>query len=792
MKFLSDALTRIFGGLLNEEAPWRAFSKRSDGNVAIWFAMLLLPMLGFSFGALKFAEMSSFRSDMNDALEASALAVARRAAALGVDPCTLSENSDGTIQNQDAFDTLTTYGQEFFLRNFARADNIFGDKTLTQNFNPENHVTFSVGCSTVRATSSAYLDMGSILSEFFEVSAIPVGRTTEVSLPGAGRVELALVLDVTGSMDWCPTPSGGNCGSNNRMKALKDAAGDMLDSLYGPGDDIVNNFVRVAIVPFNTGVNVGPESFFYGSGGGVTSDGLSWIDTEAEAFWHGANFFHVEYDDSSGASNSGNWFDIDPDRKVNHFDLFNSIDEDYAEWKGCVEARPFPLDEVDAEPGTAFTETDYNAARTKPSDLTIPDDVTSSVISRINMAWNDIPTIPSHYTLAELADPANTKFVPWFVPDEPDCYYGACGGYESQSGWQRDFFSGNWWDAEDFPANILDGPDSDFGDYEDWYQNRYFVLDYKYTNVRNGTRDSSEPYRNLLMHYRNVYHENIVVAGDIVSGGKADCGQGIFSFGYDSSNAADMVEIINRFGAYECREGEYFLRQAYPGIWNETTQTYDGKYDDVYAYSSTSDETSTREIASQGPNYNCSTPILRLTNRKKDITDHLDKLIPGGGTNVSVGAAWGWRVLSNRAPFVDGTDPNTLEGKRWRKFMVLMTDGENSLTPLSNHNDSYFGAYGFLSEDRLGINSDSGRSTRADEYEAEFDNKMIRICHRARMDGIKVFSIGFAIQAGGAIEQALKACAIETDAYFRADNASELNEAFGNITDQIVELHISG
>lgn len=58
-------------------------------------------------------------------------------------------------------------------------------------------------------------------------------------------IEVALVMDVTGSMS-----------TNNNIGALRTAATSFLDIMFAPGRD--RDFIKIALVPFSTSVNVGP------------------------------------------------------------------------------------------------------------------------------------------------------------------------------------------------------------------------------------------------------------------------------------------------------------------------------------------------------------------------------------------------------------------------------------------------------------------------------------------------------------------------------------------------------
>lgn len=102
-------------------------------------------------------------------------------------------------------------------------------------------------------------------------------------------VELALVLDITDSMNWSD-PSGGS-----KLEALKEASNVLLDVIYGENEKADNVFVSV--VPYNSQVNIG-------------TDRTDWLKG------------------------------YDPDDFEPH------------EWEGCVEARGGTMDRDDTPPET--------------------------------------------------------------------------------------------------------------------------------------------------------------------------------------------------------------------------------------------------------------------------------------------------------------------------------------------------------------------------------------------------------------------------------------------------------
>jgi hypothetical protein len=82
-------------------------------------------------------------------------------------------------------------------------------------------------------------------------------------------LELVLVLDVSGSM--CQ-PSSSPCTSKPKITALKQAANDLLDVIYGPND--TGEDLYVGVVPFNSRVKVGTGR-------------SSWLTTAAPSQWKG-------------------------------------------------------------------------------------------------------------------------------------------------------------------------------------------------------------------------------------------------------------------------------------------------------------------------------------------------------------------------------------------------------------------------------------------------------------------------------------------------------------------------
>jgi hypothetical protein len=153
-----------------------------------------------------------------------------------------------------------------------------------------------------------------------------------------------------------------------------------------------------------------------------------------------------------------------------------------------------------------------------------------------------------------------------------------------------------------------------------------------------------------------------------------------------------------------------------------------------------------------------------------------------GYTNIGEGVMWGWRVLSPGAPFTEGREPDDGDN---RKIMIVMTDGENVLSPTMNHNKSVYAAAGFGSNGRVGtVHTSSG-------YNAKLNEKLIAACKGAKEDGINVFTVAFGLEGSPATQQLLKSCASRPEQYFTAGDGDALLQSFHNIGRQISQLRIS-
>lgn len=200
-----------------------------------------------------------------------------------------------------------------------------------------------------------------------------------------------------------------------------------------------------------------------------------------------------------------------------------------------------------------------------------------------------------------------------------------------------------------------------------------------------------------------------------------------------------------------------------------------------------------------GPNGDCPTgKVQPLNDDPATIISAINAMQAVGGTNITQGAVWGFRLLSPNDPF-DALPYNSATSK----VLIIMTDGENTIYPGSNMNDdAYNSAYGFP----LNINgttqigrllpASAGASQlkSASAQKAVMDSRLSTVCTNAKNNGITVYTI--AVDVAGTTDPTgnatlLTNCASSPADYFQADNSTALQNAFTTIANQLAALRLA-
>ena len=217
---------------------WSRFVADQRGGVAPIFALAIVPIIGLVGAAVDYSRGNAARTAMQAALDATALMLSRDAA--GMDPSQVSAKATS-----------------FFNAQFSRSEvtNVQANGVLSS---PQQ------GSFILDVTAS-----GTVPTTFTRLlgqQKLDISSSAQVKW-GVKKLELALVLDNTGSM-----------GNNGKLTQLKTASHNLLTTLQNaakqPGD------VKVAIIPFDKIVNIG-----------TGYAGQSWVDYSVhdiqQAQWEG-------------------------------------------------------------------------------------------------------------------------------------------------------------------------------------------------------------------------------------------------------------------------------------------------------------------------------------------------------------------------------------------------------------------------------------------------------------------------------------------------------------------------
>lgn len=204
--------------------------KGRKGNVAIIFAIAIVPVIGSVGAAVDYSMAISNRSSMQKALDATGLALAK------LMPLSQAE--------------LDTKGWEVFSASLGQLKVSLPQSGLVIT-------TPATGKIHLAATGHYTPQISGVMG----IQTFPVSAKTEVQW-GIKKLELALVLDVTGSMD-----------QQNRMVELKKATKNLLTTLKNAAKQ--PNDVKVSLIPFAGQVNVDRPT-------NVNAAWLDWSEWEAE------------------------------------------------------------------------------------------------------------------------------------------------------------------------------------------------------------------------------------------------------------------------------------------------------------------------------------------------------------------------------------------------------------------------------------------------------------------------------------------------------------------------------
>jgi Flp pilus assembly protein TadG len=211
------------------------FIAADEGNIAVIFAIALVPIIGCIGVAVDYTRANKARSSMQAALDSTALMLSK-------------DLSQGIITKSDIDAKAQTYFAALYTNTDAKVD------AVSANYSASS----SLG-SSIEVNAS-----GSMTSDFLKIKGFnfPTMNFNGSSTAAWGnvRMRVAMALDNTGSM-----------AQDGKMPAMQSAAKALVDQLSGlaktPGD------IYISIIPFAKDVNVGA--------GNYNQSWIDWTDWDA-------------------------------------------------------------------------------------------------------------------------------------------------------------------------------------------------------------------------------------------------------------------------------------------------------------------------------------------------------------------------------------------------------------------------------------------------------------------------------------------------------------------------------
>ncbi|MFS0710692.1 ubiquitin-activating E1 FCCH domain-containing protein [Brevundimonas phoenicis] len=191
--------------------------RQTQGNVALIFAIALPILMMITLGAVDIHQASKVKAQLQDALDAAALAAAR------------SKYSDDFNINRIGMAALQANMPGYFDKDGDTASFV-----LVDNRRVEAEARVDVKVLVANVFLPPY---GKLMDDY-----LPVSTSSQV-LRASRNVEVALVLDITGSMSGSP------------LTSLKEAAKELVGLVVQKEQTPFTS--RVALVPYSMGVNLG-------------------------------------------------------------------------------------------------------------------------------------------------------------------------------------------------------------------------------------------------------------------------------------------------------------------------------------------------------------------------------------------------------------------------------------------------------------------------------------------------------------------------------------------------------
>jgi Flp pilus assembly protein TadG len=289
----------------------RRFAGATDGNVALIFGVVVVPLISFVGAAVDYSRANMARTSMQAALDSAALMVSK-------------DLSAGTITTAQVSAKAQAYFTALYTNKEASGITISS--------------TYTVGTGTTGSTVQINAS-GSITTDFMKLVGFPnMGfSASSTATWGTQLLRVALVLDNTGSM-----------ASSGKIGALQSAAKSLVSQLSGLAKN--NGDVYISVVPFEVDVNVG-----------TTNSGASWLRWDLYDSTFGSTYCSGALSQPTMAQCKGHGYTWSHTPSTNK-----------SKWNGCVTDRDQSNDVTSTAPSSQSTEFPADQDASCPAATVLP------------------------------------------------------------------------------------------------------------------------------------------------------------------------------------------------------------------------------------------------------------------------------------------------------------------------------------------------------------------------------------------------------------------------------------
>ena len=157
-------------------------------------------------------------------------------------------------------------------------------------------------------------------------------------------------------------------------------------------------------------------------------------------------------------------------------------------------------------------------------------------------------------------------------------------------------------------------------------------------------------------------------------------------------------------------------------------------------------------------------PVVPLSTNWAALKTAIAAMQPSGSTNLNIGLAWGFGMLTPNVPF---GGPAAIGTSGVSKAIVIMSDGWNT-------------------QDRWSTTRQNDSSDKADA-QAKLDARTRQVCTNIKQAGISIYVVATADAATGL----LRSCASNTSQYYSITDATQMNAVFQDIAGKLMQLRLA-